>query len=165
MPDSHSIREVVLVDFEFVAQPGEQPQPVCLVAKLLREGRTIRLWRDQLGPSPPYPIGADTLVVAFYASAELGCHRSLGWPMPARVLDLYVEFRDRTNGLATPSGSGLLGALVYFGLDAMGVTEKEDMRALVMARRAVVGRRTHGHTRLLRKRRRGSGSPSAGHAP
>ena len=36
-------REIVLVDFEFVAQPGERPEPVCLVAKLLRSGRTIRL--------------------------------------------------------------------------------------------------------------------------
>ena len=67
----------------------------------LRGGRTIRLWRDQFGPTPPYPTGSDTLFVAYYASAELGCHRVLGWPMPARILDLFTEFRDRTNGLPT----------------------------------------------------------------
>jgi DNA polymerase-1 len=52
--------------------------------------------------------------------------------MPARILDLFTEFRDRTNGRETPSGAGLLGALAYFGLDAIGATEKEDMRSLVM---------------------------------
>ena len=81
---------------------------------------------------PPYPIDGDTLFVAYYASAELGCHRALDWPMPTRVLDLFAEFRDRTNGRATPAGAGLLGALVYFGLDALGATEKEEMRTLIM---------------------------------
>ena len=52
--------------------------------------------------------------------------------MPARILDLFTEFRDRTNGLTTPAGASLLGALTYFGLDAMGATEKEEMRALIM---------------------------------
>src|SRR5262245_36615649 len=52
--------------------------------------------------------------------------------MPERILDLFVEFRARTNGLDTPAGNSLLGALAYFGLDAMGATEKEDMRALVL---------------------------------
>ena len=124
--------EIVLVDFEFIARPGERPEPVCLVAQLLRAGRTIRLWCDQLGPAPPYPVDADTLFVAFYASAELGCHRVLNWPMPARILDLFTEFRDRTNGLTTPAGASLLGALTNFGLDAMGAIEKEEMRALIM---------------------------------
>src|SRR6266571_536095 len=113
-------REIVLVDFEFIARPGDRPEPICVVAKLLRAGHTIRLRADQLGDAPPYPIDADTLFVAYYASAELGCHRALGWPMPARILDLYTEFRDRTNGLAIPAGRSLLGALTYFGLDAMG---------------------------------------------
>jgi DNA polymerase I len=130
--DRLPFREIVLADFEFVARPGERPEPVCLVAKLLRSGRTIRLWRDQFGPEPPYPIDAGTQFVAFYASAELGCHRALSWPMPARILDLYTEFRDRTNGLPTPAGAGLLGALTFFGRDTLGATEKEEMRALVM---------------------------------
>ena len=77
--------EIVLVDFEFIARPGERPEPVCLVARLLQAGRTIRLWCDQLSPAPPYPVDADTLFVAFYASAELGNRRasSLGRCRPA----------------------------------------------------------------------------------
>jgi hypothetical protein len=72
------------------------------------------------------------LVIAFYASAELGCHLALGWPLPARVLDLYVEFRRLTNGRPTPCGSGLLGALTWFGLDGLAAVEKAEMRELAL---------------------------------
>jgi hypothetical protein len=70
--------------------------------------------------------------VAYYASAELGCHLALGWPMPTRILDLYAEFRCLTSGLTVTCGRGLLGALAYHGLDALAATEKEDMRQLAM---------------------------------
>jgi hypothetical protein len=125
-------REVVVVDFEFAATPGDRPRPVCLVAHELHSGRRFRIWQDQFGPAPPYATGPDVLFVAYYASAELGCYRVLGWPMPERILDLFTEFRARTNGLDPPAGNGLLGALAYFGLDSMGATEKADMRALVL---------------------------------
>jgi len=52
--------------------------------------------------------------------------------MPERILDLFTEFRDCTNGLHTPAGSSLLGALTYFGLDSMGAAEKNEMRELVL---------------------------------
>jgi hypothetical protein len=125
-------REIVLVDFEFAAASGERPVPVCAVAHELRSGRRIRVWRDQFGPEPPWASGPDVLFGAYYASAELGCYRSRVWPMPERILDLFCEFRARTNGLDTPAGNGLLGALAYFGIDGMGAIEKEEMRALVL---------------------------------
>jgi hypothetical protein len=125
-------REVVAVDFEFIATAGNRPVPICFVAHELRSGRRFRMWRDQFGPAPPYATGTDVLFVAYYASAELGCYRVLGWPMPARILDLFTEFRARTNGLNTPAGNSLLGALAYFGLDGMGAAEKDDMRALIL---------------------------------
>jgi hypothetical protein len=130
IPAIDAYREAWAVDFEFIAHPGERPVPVCLVARELKTGRTIRLWRDQFGPVPPYPIDAGVLFVAYYASAELGCHLALGWPMPARILDLFAEFRDHTNGLGTIAGNGLLGALAHYGLDCMGSTEKKEMRDL-----------------------------------
>jgi len=55
----------------------------------------------------------------------------LGWPMPERILDLYVEFRNLTNGLPTPAGSGLLGALTYFGLDGIGANEKKELQTAI----------------------------------
>jgi DNA polymerase family A len=125
-------QQIWLVDFEFCASPGERPDPVCLCALELRTGQLIRQWRDEFGDAPPYATGPEALFVAFYASAELGCHLALGWPQPARVLDLFVEFRNRTNGLPTPSGAGLIGALTYFGLDAIGAVEKDELRQLVL---------------------------------
>ena len=105
-----------------------------MVAREYRTGRTHRVWADELATmaSPPFPIGADTLVVAYYASAELGCFRALKWLMPARVLDLFAEFRCRTNGLDVPCGSGLLGALAYFGLNAIDAAVKDTMRDLAI---------------------------------
>jgi DNA polymerase-1 len=124
--------EIWAVDFEFDAKPGENPEPVCLIAWELRSGRKVRLWRDQLGEAPPYPTGPNSLFVAYYASAEIGCHLALGWPVPERVLDLFTEFRNRTNGIPPASGSGLLGALAHFGLDSIGAVEKEEMRDLIL---------------------------------
>jgi len=124
--------EIWAVDFEFGVAPGGNPDPVCLVARELRTGRTIRLWRDEFGPAPPYPTGDNTLFVAYYASAEIGRHLALGWPVPARILDLFAEFRNETNGLPTPSGASLLGALTFHGLDGISTAEKEEMRELVL---------------------------------
>lgn len=80
-------REVWLVDFEFTAPSGHRPDPLCLVARELRSGRLRRVW---LGAGathdPPYPTATDTLFVAYYASAELGCHLALGWDTPMRWL-------------------------------------------------------------------------------
>ena len=127
-------REVWAVDFEFAAPPGERPQPICLVARELRTGQLVRMWEDQLRrmPGPPYSIDPEALFVAFYSSAELGCHLALGWPMPARILDLFVEHRAVTNGLPTIAGNGLLGALATFGQDGMGADEKKEMQALAL---------------------------------
>jgi hypothetical protein len=125
-------REVWAVDFEFIAHAGERQIPVCLVAHELKTGKVIKLWQDQFGPVPPYSIGDDSLFVAYFASAELGCHLALNWPMPTRVLDLFTEFRCQTNGLPTVAGNGLIGALAHHGLDSIGATEKTEMRDLIM---------------------------------
>jgi DNA polymerase I len=132
--DGFPFTEVWLVDFEFRAPDGERPDPHTLVAREWRSGKLVRLCGKQLRQlsKPPYRTDKDALFVAYYASAELGCHLALGWPMPEYVLDLFVEFRWLTNGLPVPSGNGLLGALTYFGLDGIGAAEKEGMRQLAM---------------------------------
>jgi DNA polymerase family A len=127
-------QEIWLVDFEFSAVPGERPFPICLVAKEFRSGRLIRLWQDELTTyqGAPFPTDGHCLFTSYYASAELTCFLSLGWKLPAFVLDLYAEFRNTTNGLALPCGRGLLGALAWHGLDSIGTEEKEDMRNLAL---------------------------------
>jgi DNA polymerase I len=105
-----------------------------MVAREIRSGVTLRLFGNELKglETPPFPVDDRALHVAYYASAEWGCYLALGWPLPARILDLYAEFRCKTAGLTVPNGFGLLGALAYHGLDAIGAIEKEAMRALAM---------------------------------
>ncbi len=128
-------KEIWLVDFEFIGKPGERQDPVCLVARELLSGRKLRIGWDELKQMkvPPYSIGPDSLFVAYYASAEMGCHLSLGWPLPENVLDLYAEFRNLTNGLPTLCGNGLLGAMAHFGLPCMEAAEKDSMRDLILS--------------------------------
>jgi hypothetical protein len=121
------------VDFEYTAHTGERPVPLCCVARELCSGRLVRWWlADGAPPAPPYGTGPDALFVAYYASADLGCHLALDWPMPARVLDPCAEFRRLTSGLLVPCGRGLLGALACHGLDGIDAVEKEEMRQLAM---------------------------------
>jgi len=136
-------RRIIAVDFEFefgghdtleaAGHSGERPRPVCMVAKDLRSGQVWRLWRDQFGSQPPFPIDADTLLVAYYASAELGCFRALNWRQPNFILDLFTEFRARTNGRTLPNGASLLGALTFFGIDGIAITEKQDLRTRILS--------------------------------
>lgn len=125
--------ETTVFDFEFAQPSGERPRPFCLVAREL-SGRTHRLFGDDLRASrlPPYPIGPDSLVVAYYASAEVSCHLALGWPEPVNILDLFAEFRAMTNGRSLAYGNGLLGALLHFGLDGMDAIDKAEMRELAI---------------------------------
>ena len=76
---------------------------------------------------------AKTLFVAFYASAELELlPRSKLAQARATFLDLFAEFRDRTNGLSTPAGAGLTWRFdLYFGLDGIGAIEKDDMQQAI----------------------------------
>jgi DNA polymerase I len=122
------------VDFEFQQLPGERPSPICMVARELSSGARIELFGEQLTSRtrPPYPVDASALFVAYSATAELSCHLALGWPLPDRVLDLYAEFRNRTNDIYLPFGSGIVGASRYFGLSSIDAEEKEIMRDLAI---------------------------------
>jgi DNA polymerase I len=127
-------QEIWFVDFEFNAKPGNRSRPLCLVAKEFITGQTLRLWDEELRSlsTPPYSVSRESLFVAYYASAEFSCHLALNWPLPANVLDLFVEFRNHTNGLPLQCGKGLIGALTHFGFDSLAASEKEAMRQLVL---------------------------------
>ena len=133
--------EGVLVDFEFNGgernprSEGNRPYVVCLCAHELRSGRHFRLWRDQLVglKAPPYRNDSKTLFVAYYASAELCCHLSLGWELPTNILDLFIEFRRLTNHSEEHQPpAGLLDALDYFRLDSIEAQAKEKWRDVVL---------------------------------
>src|SRR5262245_2753868 len=105
-----------------------------MVAREWRTGKTCRCWRDELvcHDVAPIPVGTEALFVAYYASGERGGSLELGWLLPARILDLYAEFRCLTSGLEVPCGCGLLGALAYHGLDGIDAVDKGAMRKLAM---------------------------------
>ncbi len=128
-----------LIDFEFHPErgvEGNRPDPVCLVAREFFTGATKRFWRDELKrmSRAPFPTDDKSLCVAYFASAEIDCFLSLGWAKPANVLDLYVEFRNMTNGAYLSFGSGLIGAMQYFGLPFIESEQKTQMRDLILAR-------------------------------
>lgn len=128
---------VYLVDFEFHpahGREGNPPVPVCMVVRKWPCGSTKRYWQADLQQlrSAPFPTGEGALCVAYYASAEMDCFRVLGWALPGNLLDLFAEFRCLTNGLRLSNGSGLLGALLYYGLPGIGGEQKDAMRDLVL---------------------------------
>ncbi len=127
--------EVWLVDFEFVEPGGCVPRVVCMVAEELFTGREIALWEDELAAldRAPFDVGPRSCMVAYFASAELGCFRALGWELPRNVLDLFAEFRTITNGLRLLHGQSLLGAARHYDVPTMGTEEKETMRELIMS--------------------------------
>lgn len=131
------ISTVWLLDFEFCAQRGERPNPICLVAREFLTGQLRRVWLyddESLkgADNSPFDTGPRSLFVSYNSSAEWGCFLAMKWPMPIHVLDLYAEFRNFTNGQRTICGNGLLGALAHFGLPAMNVAEKDEFRQLAM---------------------------------
>lgn len=135
---NHTYPEGVhLIDFEFRpanGREGNPPEPICLVVREYPSGNTRRYWRGELldMQSAPFPVNPRAMSVAYFASAEMDCFLSLGWALPDNLLDLFTEFRCRTNGIGAPFGNGLVGALQYFGLPAMDIDAKGEMRSLAL---------------------------------
>jgi DNA polymerase I len=136
---SGSFTSVWFVDFEFHQPPGERPVPLCISGLEYFSGRRVRLWLADGAPlKPPFSIDENTLIVAFYASAEMSCFEALGWPRPPNVLDLYAEQRVATNGLVLDPedrGRSLLKALRFYGIPHdVGEHQKTEMRDLAIRR-------------------------------
>ncbi len=129
-------REIWVIDFEFRGPENGKLEILCLVAKEVNNGTVLRLWHNELETldSAPFGINADTLIIAFYSSAEIRCFLNLGWPIPECLLDLYVELKLFNNGLASPHGSGLLGRALQYGITGVDKSTKEDTRDLILAK-------------------------------
>ena len=127
------------IDFEFHPLQGVEGNPiipVCMVAHNISTNQTLRIWQDELGgvKKAPFPTDSSSLILAYYASAEIGCFIALGWQIPVNVLDLYTEFRCCTNGIPPKHGNGLLGAMIHFGIPCIHSDEKSAMRDLILSR-------------------------------
>jgi hypothetical protein len=65
----------------------------------LQHVRTIRRWRGDFNPTPPFDIGPDTLFVAYSAWAEMTCFLVLGWKFPKHVFDQHTAYLAASNVL------------------------------------------------------------------
>jgi hypothetical protein len=131
---THFFDRISIIDFEFIVNPGERPLPVCLVFYEIVSGETKKIWlegKDPLSINYPYSMEEKDLFVAYYSSAEWGCHLALNWPLPINVIDLYPEYRRLTNGIPGIS-KGLLGACKIFGINAIAEAEKEQARDRIL---------------------------------
>jgi DNA polymerase I len=139
MPVPNFPEGIYVVDFEFYpthGREGNPPVPVCMVMREWPSGRMARYWQDDLQrmDRAPFPTGDEALCVAFFATAEMDCFHALRWATPVNLLDLFAEFRCLTNGLRLAHGSGLIGALMYYGLPSIGGEQKVSMRDLILTR-------------------------------
>ena len=126
-------------DSEYVTVPGWHVKPVCMCAVELHTGATLsRAWREGESISNPLPFGPNALHIVYTATADLSFALAAGWGLPFNVLDLYVEYRNLTNGLLDNQGekfeTSLLEACHYYGVwDTTPAAEKEANRARIIA--------------------------------
>src|SRR5262249_30312439 len=105
-------------------------------------GRETTYWRDELlrMSCAPFGTGPDVAVVGYFASAEWGCFRQLGWPMPAQPIDLFAEQRVTFNRYLPrdlrKAGAGdrwgLYDALGRYGIEGGDTAHKAAMRRMAM---------------------------------
>lgn len=127
-------------DSEYSAVPGCHVVPVCASAVELHSGRKISLAFSRAGEQLPNPLdfGPDALHILFMATADLGFALSAGWGLPCNVIDLWVEYRNQTNGLVDNQGEKLehniISACHRYGVyDTTPVAEKEANRDRIIA--------------------------------
>jgi len=127
-------KKVYSIDFEFYLDDNYLQVPVCMVAKEFKSGEEIRIWKDELNRLSECPIIFDekTLMVSFFATAELNCFKTLGWKFPVHLLDTYLEFKCLVNGFI--QRISLLNVLNYLGLDSIESSEKNELRDLILSR-------------------------------
>jgi len=126
-------KEIWVVDFEFYGGAGNPPIPVCYCAYEIYSKKSIKHWLlDSKNLNPQYSTKDNAVFIAYFASAEMGCHIALNWDHPRYIVDLFAEFRNNTNGKDIPSGRNLLGACINYGVGGGDATLKDSMRDRIL---------------------------------
>jgi hypothetical protein len=127
---------IVWPDFEFAeGSTSNRLRPTSLVA-INNHGHKWRWWREQLLASTraPFDVGPSTLLVFFKAETDLTCFLALGWRLPCHIIDLYSEWRHRSNGAPHPlPENSLLNVAAHYGIDTTSAAAKEHFRAMFIA--------------------------------
>jgi DNA polymerase I len=132
-----SFASVIVCDFEDAeGSTGNVLRPTCMVALELNSGSVWRLWREelQIRTAAPFDVSASTLFVGFKTEAELTCFLALGWCLPCHVLDLYSEWRRRSNGTPHPlPENSLINVAARYRIDTITAAAKDSFRAMFIA--------------------------------
>ena len=129
-----SANEIVFLDFEFIVEPGERPQPVCMVAIEQRSGRVFRefLEPSRLG-KPPFATGL-----------RRDCHRLLRFSGTRLLSGARLAFSGISAGPVCripPCYQRSFGAArtraargdAWYGLDGIEASEKDRLRKRILA--------------------------------
>ena len=162
---TENFSSVVVCDFEYEVTPGDLPDVLCMVAYVLDENlrhvRTIRLWRGEFGPMPPFDIGPDTLFVAYSAWAEMTCFKVLGWQFPVHIFDQHTAYLAasndsaalRTRRNAEEAAQAAVGRLPRPWHRRLGAHRQGNHRQSDRRRHLARTLQSAGSCRLLRRRR------------
>jgi DNA polymerase I len=125
---------VVFGDTEYGTRPDGSIAARCAVF-LLEDGTEIRLWEDELYALEELPFDTrNSLFICYSAGAEFGVFLELGLEeLPWHVCDLYAECLAITNGRRRKGDKmRLIDMMARYGLEAIDVEEKTEMRELAM---------------------------------
>jgi len=130
------VRDIIVLDAEYVSRAGEAVQPVCVCAKSLISRREWRIFHEQGAPCP-FPVNDETvLFVSFSAPSEWSYFLAAGWELPSTIIDLFVERMLETNGKKNFQGKRdvpkLITSLTAYGIPAMDAEEKQSMREIIL---------------------------------
>lgn len=120
-------RRLICLDAEFRAV-GDIHRVWCLCALDLRTGEHWKLWLDGSTDPAPFPVGKDTLFIAFVAGAEVASFLARQWPFPARIFDLFQEFRLITNTGLKSDPRSLEDANTFFHLTMIAHAAKKALQ-------------------------------------
>jgi hypothetical protein len=126
-------RRLICLDAEFRAV-GDIHRVWCLCALDLRTGDEWKLWLDDSTDPPPFPVDKDTLFIAFVAGAEVASFLARKWPFPARIFDVFQEFRLITNTGLRSDPHSLEDANAFFHLATFAHAAKKAMQKEAMER-------------------------------
>ena len=73
------------------------PVPVCVVYKELHSQKIIKQWLLDEVPRSPFSC-SDTLFIAHFSNAEVGCDIANGYEKPKYIWDTFVEEKKLENG-------------------------------------------------------------------
>ena len=128
-------QNIYAIDFEFYGNDGDIPKIVCMVIQNIKTMEISRVWYDQLLEMkiPPFNMGENTLLITYFAPAEIQSMLALNWSTEVSIIDLFAEFRCETNGNPDISRKSLVNALGYYELNHLIPEEKEEMRSLILS--------------------------------